>query len=125
MGGAEVIDERNEIEAAAALASVCDAAIVVGGLTPEWEAEGFDRPDLTLPGRQNDLIEAIGKANSSTIVVIQAVSYSVKYIYFTVYTSHFRDLLSVCPGLRMLSLLFMHGILVMRPEMASQISVCS
>ncbi|PAV23475.1 glycoside hydrolase family 3 [Pyrrhoderma noxium] len=74
LGGAEVIDERNEIEAAAALASVCDAAIVVGGLTPEWEAEGFDRPDLTLPGRQNDLIEAIGKANSSTIVVIQAGS---------------------------------------------------
>ena len=68
-----MIDEDKEIQDAAKLASECDAAIIVGGLTPEWEAEGFDRPDLELPRRQNDLIEAVGRANPRTVVVIQAV----------------------------------------------------
>jgi beta-glucosidase len=48
--------------------------IYVGGLSPEWESEGFDRPDLDLPGRQNELISRLGKANHNTLVCIQAVS---------------------------------------------------
>jgi len=40
-----------------ALASRSDVAIVFAGLTDDWESEGFDRPDMELPGRQAELIE--------------------------------------------------------------------
>ena len=50
-----------------------DAVIVVGGLTPEWESEGFDRPSLQLPGRQDELIQKVARANPRTIVCVQAV----------------------------------------------------
>ena len=59
------------------LAGASDVAIVFGGLTPEWEAEGFDRPDLLLPRRQNELISAVATANPNTIVVLQAVRINV------------------------------------------------
>lgn len=57
------------------LASKSDVVVVVGGLTPEWESEGFDRPTLHLPGRQDELISRLGKTNPNTVVVIQAVFY--------------------------------------------------
>ena len=74
LGGAEEIDEDVAIKEAANLAAQSDVAVIICGLTPEWESEGFDRPDLDLPRRQNDLISSIGKANPSTVVVIQSVS---------------------------------------------------
>lgn len=58
------------LEAAVALAAESDVAIVVAGLTPDWESEGFDRPDLSLPGRQAELIEAVAAANPNTVVVL-------------------------------------------------------
>lgn len=73
LGGAEVIDEDESIKQAASLAKQCDAAILVVGLTPEWESEGFDRPDLSLPRKQDVLISAVAEANPSTVVVMQAV----------------------------------------------------
>lgn len=69
----EKIDADEAIREAARLAGSCDVAVVVGGLTPEWEAEGFDRPGLFLPRRQDELIMAVANANPSTIVVVQAV----------------------------------------------------
>jgi beta-glucosidase len=51
-------------------------AVFVGGLTPEWESEGFDRSSLDLPGRQAELIRALAKANPRTVVCLQAVSAS-------------------------------------------------
>lgn len=74
LGGAEKIDEDSAIKEAVDLAASCDLAVVVCGLTPEWEAEGFDRPTLDLPRRQNELISSISKANSKTVVVVQAGS---------------------------------------------------
>ena len=60
---------RDEAEA---LAAACDVAIVVAGLTPEWESEGFDRPDLDLPAGQNELIARVAAANPRTVVVLNA-----------------------------------------------------
>jgi beta-glucosidase len=74
LGGCEKIDEDEAIEDAVALAESADAVIVVGGLTPEWESEGFDRPTLKLPGRQDELIRKVARANPRTIVAIQAGS---------------------------------------------------
>ncbi|KAJ7172746.1 beta-glucosidase [Mycena filopes] len=52
----------------------CDVVLFVAGLTPEWESEGFDRPTLALPGRQDEVISKIAAANPNIIVCIQAGS---------------------------------------------------
>ena len=62
------------IQQAADLAAKSDVAIVFAGLTNEWESEGFDRPDMELPGDQVKLIERVSAANPKTIVVINAGS---------------------------------------------------
>lgn len=53
---------------AAALASRSDVAIV---FVSKYEAEGFDSPDLSLPGNQDAIVEAAVAANPNTIVVLQ------------------------------------------------------
>jgi len=60
---------RNEAVDAAAKA---DAAIVVVGRSPALESEDFDIKSLDLPTGQDDLIEAVAKANKNTVVVINA-----------------------------------------------------
>jgi beta-glucosidase len=47
---------------------------VVVGLDNEWETEGRDRDDLSLPGRQRELIERVAAANPRTVVVVNAGS---------------------------------------------------
>lgn len=64
------------MDAAVKLAAEVDTVIVVAGLSPEWESEGFDRPTLNMPGLQNELISRIGKTNPNTIVCVQSVSTS-------------------------------------------------
>jgi beta-glucosidase len=64
----------NAVEAAAALASRSDVAIVFAGLTDNWESEGFDRVDMELPGRQAELIERVAAANPNTVVVLNVGS---------------------------------------------------
>jgi beta-glucosidase len=63
-------------EMAAAVAAARDAgvAVVVVGSNGSWESEGFDRPDLSLPGRQRELIEAVAAVNPRTVVVVNAGS---------------------------------------------------
>ncbi len=58
---------RSAIEAAAGIAKETDAAVVFVG---DEESEGRDRMSLVLPGRQDDLIEAVAEANRNTIVVL-------------------------------------------------------
>jgi beta-glucosidase len=59
---------------ALALAKRADLAIVVAGLTNEWESEGFDRVNMDLPGAQNELIEKVAAVNPNTVVVLNAAS---------------------------------------------------
>jgi beta-glucosidase len=65
---------KNLIAEAVKLARNSDVVVLVAGLNGEWEAEGFDRVDMKLPGAQNDLIERVAKANKNTIVVLNAGS---------------------------------------------------
>jgi beta-glucosidase len=44
------------------------------GFGSDWQSEGFDRPDLELPGRQNALVEQVAAANPRTIVVLNTGS---------------------------------------------------
>ena len=62
------------IAEAVKLAKKADVAIVIAGLNSEWEAEGFDRVDMKLPGAQDELIRKVAKANKNTIVVLNAGS---------------------------------------------------
>jgi beta-glucosidase len=52
------------------LAKRSDVVVLITGLNKEWEAEGFDRIDMKLPGPQDELIERIVEANSNTVVVL-------------------------------------------------------
>ena len=58
------------VDDAVTAAKQSDVAIVVAGLPAMWEFEGLDRPTLDLPAGINQLIEAVAKANTSTIVTL-------------------------------------------------------
>lgn len=62
------------IQAAVDLAAQADVAIVVAGLTREWESEGFDRADMRLVGQQDELIARVAAANPNTVVVLNVGS---------------------------------------------------
>jgi beta-glucosidase len=58
------------LDRAVAAAAASDAVVLVAGTTDEWESEGFDRKELTLPGEQEELIRRIAAANPRTVVVL-------------------------------------------------------
>ncbi|MEV7731187.1 glycoside hydrolase family 3 C-terminal domain-containing protein [Streptomyces sp. NPDC088921] len=51
-----------------------DTAVVVVATTERVESEGYDRKDLTLPGRQDELVRAVAAANPNTVVVVNSGS---------------------------------------------------
>jgi beta-glucosidase len=59
------------IAEAVAVARAADAAVVFIGRNGEWDTEGSDLQGIVLPGRQDELIEAVAAANPRTIVVLQ------------------------------------------------------
>lgn len=63
-----------DIEAAAQLAQSADLAIVFAGLNAEWDGEGRDRPDISLPHHQNALIARVAAVQPRTVVVLQSGS---------------------------------------------------
>ncbi len=62
------------IARAAAAAAASDVAVVVVGTNAKVESEGYDRADLNLPGRQDELVRAVAAANPRTVVVVNAGS---------------------------------------------------
>lgn len=62
------------LERAVKLAASSDVALVFVGLSSEWESEGFDRPDMDLVGKQNELVERVAAANKNTIVILNTGS---------------------------------------------------
>lgn len=55
---------------ARAAAAVADVAVVVIGLPPDRESEGFDRADLRLPDGMEKLVHVVTSANPRTAVVL-------------------------------------------------------
>lgn len=53
------------------LAKSVDKVVLVVGLSKEWESEGYDRPDLEIPGYTNKLVEAVAAVNKNVVVVNQ------------------------------------------------------
>jgi beta-glucosidase len=56
------------------LAAACDLSIVVVGTNDDWESEGWDRTDISLPGDQDLLVAEVAKVSQRTIVVVNAGS---------------------------------------------------
>ncbi|MGW3954236.1 glycoside hydrolase family 3 protein [Streptomyces sp. NPDC004752] len=67
-------DPDELIAEAVAAARAADTAIVVVATTDRVESEGFDRKDLDLPGRQDDLVRAVAAANPNTVVIVNSGS---------------------------------------------------
>jgi beta-glucosidase len=70
--GCGPVEEVDSIAAAVAAARASDVAIVVVGTDASWETEGRDRKTVTLPGRQDELVERVAAVNKKTIVVVNA-----------------------------------------------------
>ncbi|HUC56657.1 MAG TPA: glycoside hydrolase family 3 C-terminal domain-containing protein [Streptosporangiaceae bacterium] len=71
-GIAPAADEETLLAEAVAAASAADVAIVVVGSAELTESEGFDRPTLALPGRQDELVSRVAAACDRTVVVVNA-----------------------------------------------------
>lgn len=65
-------DPDGLMAAAVAAAARAEVAVVVVGTNSRVESEGYDRVDLNLPGRQDELVRAVVAANPRTIVVVNA-----------------------------------------------------
>jgi len=61
-------DSGRNLASAVNLAKSADVAIVFAA---QWESEGMDLPDLSLPDAQDELIERVAEANPRTIVVLE------------------------------------------------------
>ncbi|KAG6332919.1 hypothetical protein ID866_6172 [Astraeus odoratus] len=74
LGGAEVQDPDVKLAEAVQAAKEAEVVIAIVGLNADWEAEGYDRQTLSLPGRTDELIRKVVAANPNTIVVTQSGS---------------------------------------------------
>jgi beta-glucosidase len=64
-------DPGTNLDSAAKLARSSDLAIV---FADQWESEGMDLPNLSLPDNQDALIERVAAANPRTVVVLETGS---------------------------------------------------
>ena len=62
------------ISAAERAARAAKTAVVFAGLPAQYESEGFDRADMSMPEGQVKLIEAVAEANPNTVVVLSCGS---------------------------------------------------
>ena len=55
----------------AAAAAAAQGADIVLFFADQWMSEGMDRPTLSLPRNQNEVIAAVAKANPNTVVILE------------------------------------------------------
>ncbi|MFE3830920.1 glycoside hydrolase family 3 protein [Streptomyces sp. NPDC059092] len=67
-------DPDELIAEAVEAARTAATAVVVVATTESVESEGFDRENLKLPGRQDDLVRAVAAVNPHTVVVVNTGS---------------------------------------------------
>ncbi|KAH1594931.1 hypothetical protein KXX44_007359 [Aspergillus fumigatus] len=76
LGSFPAVNEDQTIDEAVELAKESDIALLMVGLDQDWESESYDRPDLSLPLRMNDLIRRVATEAPDTkkVVILQAGS---------------------------------------------------
>ncbi|WP_019060335.1 beta-glucosidase [Streptomyces prunicolor] len=67
-------DPDELIAEAVELARTAGAAVIVVATTERVESEGYDRTNLQLPGRQDDLVHAVAAVNPNTVVIVNSGS---------------------------------------------------
>lgn len=65
-------DDRSGFEAAVAAARTADKVVLVLGENAYQSGEGRSRADLSLPGVQQELLEAVHSANPNTILIVMS-----------------------------------------------------
>lgn len=60
-----------DIAEAAKAAAEAETALVFVGRSGEWDTEGSDLENITLPGRQDELVAAVLAANPNAVIVLQ------------------------------------------------------
>lgn len=71
----ETVEKQRKLrEEAVALAKEADEVILIGGLNHDYDVEGYDREDLTLPYAQDELICEVLRVKPETVVVMRAGS---------------------------------------------------
>jgi beta-glucosidase len=70
--GEPLRDADELIDEAVTAAERAATAVVVVATTERVESEGFDRKDLRLPGRQDELVARVAAVNPHTVVVVNA-----------------------------------------------------
>jgi beta-glucosidase len=70
--GARPLPTSDALQQAVQTASEADVAVLVVGYDGNWESEGRDRRDMSLPGDQDALVRSVLAANPRTIVVVNA-----------------------------------------------------
>ena len=73
-GFREKVDPQDMIKRAVEVAKDSDRVILCLGLSKEWESEGFDRPDMDIPGYTTQLVDQVCEVNKNVIVVNQSGS---------------------------------------------------
>lgn len=76
LGSFPSISEDTTIDEAVALAKESDTVVLVVGLDHDWESESYDRPNLSLPLRLNELVHRVATEapNANKVVVLQTGS---------------------------------------------------
>ena len=72
--GAQAPVVGDQMMAAVDAAAAADVSIVIVGTNDDWESEGWDRDQLGLPGRQDELITRVLEVCPRTVVVVNAGS---------------------------------------------------
>lgn len=62
--------DRQLIDEACNAARTADVAVILAGLTDDYESEGFDRTHMRMPPAHNLLIEEVARANPNVVVVL-------------------------------------------------------
>ncbi|KAF5633844.1 beta-glucosidase [Fusarium tjaetaba] len=72
LGGCPRLEPRQALQDAVELAKSVDQVVLCVGTSGEWESEGQDRANMSLPPGSDDLISAVLQANPNTVVLIQS-----------------------------------------------------
>ncbi|KAH8652915.1 glycoside hydrolase superfamily [Ilyonectria robusta] len=72
LGMIQAVDPELAIARAVEAAKRADATVICGGLSRDYESEGFDRPLMDLPSSVSSLITAVLAAAPNTIIISQS-----------------------------------------------------
>ncbi|KAF5004879.1 hypothetical protein FDECE_8661 [Fusarium decemcellulare] len=82
LGGCPRLEQASALNEAVELAKSVDQVVLCVGTSGEWESEGQDRTNMSLPPGSDELIAAVLAANPNTVVLVQSgTPISMPWIY--------------------------------------------